>query len=93
MKTYKPEYLGKVIPADDTTKLTDFVTNKYDSFAKIYEVCKDSSKEIKDIQVVDSSNGSLSVKVSTNKETLTNISEKVKKDSSITVNGDVITAK
>lgn len=95
MNSYKPEFLGKVIPADDTSKMRDFVNNKFDSFSKIYDTCKDSSNNIKDIQVVETPNNneSLSVKVSADKETLNTISEKAKKDSSISVNGDVITAK
>ena len=93
MRTYKPEYLGKVIPVHDASQMTDFVTNKYDSFTKIYETCKTSSDKINDIKVVDSSNnGSLSVKVSTDKETLDNISKEAKKNESVVVTGDVITA-
>lgn len=92
MRIYKPEYLGKVIPANDASQLTDFVTNKYDAFSKIYEACKGSSDKIDDIKVVDSSNGgSLSVKVSTDKETLDNISEEAKKNESVNVTGDIIT--
>lgn len=93
MRTYKPEYLGKVIPANDASKLTDFVTNKYDAFSKIYETCKDSSDKINDIKVVESPNNeSLSVKVSTDNETLDNISKEAKKNESVNVTGDVITA-
>lgn len=96
MDKYKPGYLGKVIPADNPSKLTDFVTNQYDSFSKVYDTCKDQSDKISDIKVVEkSSNDSseLSVKVSTDKDTMENIKEAAKGDESVTVEGDVITAK
>lgn len=93
MRTYKPEFLGKVIPANDASKLTDFVTNKYDAFSKIYETCKGSSANIDDIKVVDSSDTcSLCVKVSADKATLDIISNEAKKNESVNVTGDVITA-
>ena len=93
MRTYKPEYLGKVIPANDASKLTDFVTNKYDAFSKIYETCKGLSEKITDIIAVDSSNSeSLSVKISTDSGTLDSISNEAKKNESVTVVGDIITA-
>ena len=92
MRTYKPEYLGKVIPANDASKLTDFVTNKYDAFSKIYDTCKGSSEKIDDVKVVDTSTtGSLSVKISTDSGTLENISKEAKKNESVNVTGDVIT--
>ena len=56
MEKYKPEYLGKVIPVDNPSKMTNFVENQYDSFSKMYEVCKDQSSNISDIKPVD--NGS-----------------------------------
>lgn len=96
MNKYKPEYLGKVIPADDPSKLTDFVTKQYDSFSKIYDTVKDHSESISDVKAVDvgsSDPSSLSVKVSTDSETMDKIRETSKGDSSITVSGDVITAK
>ena len=96
MEKYKPEYLGKVIPADDPSKLTNFVTNQYDAFSKIYDTCKDQSEHISDIKVVESGNAdpkSLSVKVSADKEVVESIKEIVKDDESIVVNNDVITAK
>lgn len=94
MRTYKPEYLGKVIPANDASKLTDFVTNRYDAFSKIYDTCKSSSEKIDDIKVVDTSNSeSLSVKISTDSSTLDNISKEAKKNESVSVTGDVIMAR
>ncbi len=95
MKKYKPEFLGKVIPADNPSKLTDFVQNKYDSFSRIYEKARDHSEDITDIKTVDTASdnpSSLSVKISTNKETLGKISAGIEPDSSVKMNGDVITA-
>lgn len=96
MEKYKPEYLGKVIPADDPSKLTNFVTNQYDAFSKIYDTCKNQSENISDIKVVESENAdpnSLSVKVSADREVVESIKEVAKNDESIVVNNDVITAK
>ena len=94
MRTYKPEYLGKVIPANDATKLTDFVTNRYDAFSKIYDTCRGSSEKIDDIKAVDTSNSeSLAIKISTDSNTLDTISKEAKKNESLNVTGDVITAR
>lgn len=94
MNKYKPEFMGKVMPADDPSKLTDFVTNQFDSFSKIYDTCKESSEKITDIKAVDSdSSDSLSVKVSADEECLKEIKEAAKDDVSVKVDGDVITAK
>lgn len=94
MERYKPEYMGKVIPADDPAKLTDFVTNKYDAFSKAYDVCKDSSDKIKDVMSVETSTGSneFCMKLSTDSATIKSIIEN-KKDESVSVQGDVITAR
>lgn len=93
MNKYKPEYLGKVIPADDQEKLTDFCQNRYDAFTTIYDACKDSSNNIQDIRVVDGDTTSLSVKISTEESTLDDIREKIKDNDSITMNNDMITVK
>lgn len=95
VEKYKPGYLGKVMPVDNPSKLTDFVTNKYDAFSKIYDVCKDQSNSINDIKSVDAGNdcGSLVVKVSTTNDTMNNIKEATKNDPALSVNNDVITAK
>ena len=95
MKHYKPEYLGKVIPADNTTKLTDFVQNKFDSFNKIYDSCKADSEKIADIKTVDSSSSNasaLSVKISADDSVIEQITNRVQDNESITNEGDVITA-
>ena len=94
MEKYKPNYLGKTIPTDDTPKLTDLLMNKYDAFSKIYDVCKDNSDTIKDIKVIEkesNSKNSLSIKLSTDQETIKKIKEK-NKDESIDISGDVVTA-
>ena len=94
MNKYKPEYMGKVIPADDPTKLTDFVTNKYESFSKAYDACKENSDKIKDVSPVDTKSGTtdFSMKISTDANTIKDIIDN-KKDDSVTVSGDVISAK
>lgn len=96
MEKYKPGYLGKVIPADNPQKMTDFVTNKYDAFSKVYDTVKDQSANIKDVQVVETGNtdsNTLSVKVSTDSSTMETIKETSKDDSSVSVDNDVVTAK
>lgn len=95
MNQYKPEFLGKVIPADDPSKLTTFCMDKFDAFNKIYDVCKDQSAQIGDIKAVESESSdptSLSVKVSADKEAVAKIIETAKGDASISIKGDVITA-
>lgn len=95
MRNYKPEYLGKVIPVDNPGKLTDFVTNKYESFSKVYDACKEHSEKIDDIKTVESENidvNSLSIKVATDLETVEIIKKAIGNDNSINIKGDVITA-
>ncbi len=94
MERYKPGYMGKVIPADDPAKLTDFVTNKYDAFSKVYDACKNSSDKIKDVTSVETASGSseFCMKISTDSATIKSIIEN-KKDDCVSVQGDVIMAK
>lgn len=92
MKKYKPEFLGKAIPVDNQTKLTDFVQNKYDAFSKIYEVCRDNSESITDIVTVDSDNTNLSIKLTTNRDTLDDISHRLENDNNMMLQGDIINA-
>ena len=94
MRRYKPEYLGKVIPVDDDKKLTDFVQNKYDSFSKIYDACKEDSERIQDLYPLDSTEGSkeLSIRVITDSDTLSSIDEKNKENSNVVISNDLITA-
>jgi hypothetical protein len=94
MERYKPGYMGKVIPADDPSKLTDFVTNKYDAFSKVYDACKNSSDGIKDVISVETASGSseFCMKISTDSTTIQSIIEN-KNDESVSVQGYVITAR
>ena len=93
MDKYKPGYMGKVLPADDPSKLTDFVSNKYDAFSKAYDACKESSDKIKDVSAVNNnSTDSFSMKLSTGSDTM----EAIKANNTnpdVTITGDVITAK
>lgn len=95
MERYKPTYMGQVMPADDPSKLTDFVANKYESFSKCYDAAKDESENIKAVAAVSSPEGSseFGMKVNTDSETMEKISEKVKDDETVSVSGDTITAK
>lgn len=80
------------MPVDNQTKLTDFVQNKYDAFSKIYEVCRDNSEAITDIVTVDSDTSNLSIKLTTNRDTLDDISHKLEHDNSMMLQGDIINA-
>ena len=94
MKNYKPEYLGKVIPVDNPVKLTDFVTNKFDSFSKVYNACKNHSEKINDVKAVDVESDdktSFSLKLSTDDDTMETIKKAIGDDNSMNVKGDVIT--
>lgn len=96
MDQYKPLYLGKAIPADDPSKMTDFVSNKYNAFSIIYDACKEKSSEISDIKVVDNIGNSadtLSIQVSCSKDTMDYIKEATKDNGSVSIKNDVITAK
>lgn len=96
MEKYKPSYLGKVLPADNPSKMTGFLTQQYDSFSKIYDTCKDQSEGIQDIKVVENSNSSpadsLTVKLSASAESVAEIVKKAAGDCFVTVKGDMITA-
>ena len=95
MDKYKPTYVGQVIPADDPSKLTDFVTNKYESFSKCYDAAKDNSESIGAVSATNVKEGSseFSMKLDTDHSTLDEIKERVKDDPSVSVSGDTITAK
>ncbi len=94
MEMYKPGYLGKVIPVNDTNKLTDFINNQYDAFSKIYDACKGQSGQISDIKVVETgSPDTLSVKVSCDREVVENIKKNAEGDNTISIDNNVITAK
>lgn len=90
MNQYKPEYLGRIIPADDESKLTNFVQNKFEGFDEIYNACKNYSDQISDItNISNNSINELSVKIICSAE----IIEKIEKNNpNINVNLDIITA-
>lgn len=92
MNKYKPEYLGKVLPVNDSTKLTDFVQNKYEAFSHIYDVCKEESDSIHGIEAVDSADGSLSIKVDAEPETTRKILDAVAENQYLSMSGNTITA-
>lgn len=95
MKKYEPQFLGKVIPADDPSKLTEFCAHQYDSFHKIFNACKDQSEQIIDVHTVETKTSdpkSLSVLISADKDTVGQIVATAKGDPSISFNGNVITA-
>lgn len=92
MEQYKPGYLGQALPVGNPNKMTDFVANKYDAFSKVYDACKSNSEKIKEISLVESNNSdSLSIKVSTDQETMNTIKESNKDDSSLDIHENVIT--
>ena len=92
MNTYKPEYLGKVIPADDNVKLYEFMGNKYDAFSKIYDTCKNCSDAISNIGVVDDDLNSLSLRIVTDEKTISEITKEAELMNGIKIQGDVIIA-
>ena len=99
MDMYKPGYLGKVIPADDTTKLKKFINTQFDAFCSIYDCCKNHSNEINDIKThestIDEESSILCVEIITNAETLSMLSTHINniENSALSINGNVITAK
>ena len=70
----------------------DFVKNKSDMFNDIYDACKENSECIDDISVVKTNDDSLSVKVSTDTNTLEAIRQEASSKESLSMQGDVITA-
>jgi hypothetical protein len=95
MEKYKPNFLGKVMPADNPGKLTDFVTNKYNSFNKVYDACKDHCEKIDDVKAVESevdcNNSTLSVRLLTDADTIEVIKKAIGDSSDVSIKGDVIT--
>lgn len=93
MEKSKPKFMGKCLPKDDKDKLTDFVMNKYESFSKCYDACKDKAKDIKDVSAVNNEkdNKTFTMKVSTNEKTMKEIKEN-NKDEKVSVQADTITA-
>lgn len=96
MEQYKPSYLGKVIPASDPVKLTEFCTSQFGAFSKLYEICKNVSEKISDLKPVDNGakdSGALSVKITADPGTVDCIKAETKTDSAVSISGDVITTK
>lgn len=94
MDRYKPGYFGKVLPVNDTNKLSDLVNNKYDAFSKIYDACKEQSAQISDIKLVETgSPDTLSVKVSCDEEVVENMKKTIEGDNTISIDNNIITAK
>ncbi len=94
MERYKPSYMGQVMPADDPSKLTDFVANKYESFSKCYDAAKNESDKINGVAAGNSPVGTseFSMKLATDSETMEKIKDGIT-DESVSVSGDMITAK
>lgn len=89
MNQYKPEFMGKVIPADDPNKLSEFCTTKYDAFTKVYDACKSNAESIKDISVVETSSpDTIAIKVTAD----SNVIETIKQNESVNVVGNVVSA-
>ena len=61
-------------------------------FNDIYDACKENSECIDDISVVKTNDDSLSVKVSTDTNTLEAIRQEASSKESLSMQGDVITA-
>ena len=95
MEMYKPGFMGKVIPADDPVKLTDFVTNKYDSFSNCYDAIKENSDKINSISSVPCTENSseFGMKINSDSDTISVIQDRVSNNPSISMIGDIITSK
>ena len=91
MKKYKPIFLGSIIPADNESKLTEFVQKKFNAFNDIYDVCKNHSEDIDSITNISNNSEELSVKVICSAEVMEDIKEK-NTNEKLTVNEDVVTA-
>lgn len=93
MNKYKPNYLGKVLYVDDPSQMTNFLSKQYDSFSKIYDVCKDQSDSINDIKTLNYEDDSLTIKISTDLDTLKKLKDIAIDDPSINIIDDTITIK
>lgn len=92
MNKYKPEYLGKCLTVDDPSNMTNFLSNDYDAFSKIYDTCKDHSENINNFEVMNDNDDKLSIKISTSLDTMSAIKQEVI-DESISIENDIITVK
>ena len=92
MNRYKPEVMGKVMPADNQQELTQFMMSQYDAFCRVWDACKDFTPRIDTVDRVVEATGNFSIQVSTDSVTLKEIREAASDDMEVTVSG-VITAR
>ena len=95
MEQYNPGLLGKIIPADNSSKMNDFMINKFDSFNKIYDICKTQSSSINDVKMIDNNSSdisSLSVKIETDMNTLGILKDSLS-NPDITMDSGILTAR
>lgn len=92
MDKYKPTYMGQVMPVDNPSKLTDFVSNKYEAFSKCYDSVKAESEKINEVSSVPTSDGSseFAMKVTTDSDTMNKIKDNA---TGVSVDGNVVSAK
>lgn len=89
-----PEYLGSIGIHSDASKTTRFMADKYDSFTKIYHLCKEESENINSVNSIETPNDRLStlnVEVNASRNTLDAIMSKVN-DDKISITDNIITA-
>lgn len=91
MKKYSPDFLGKVIPADNPEKITNFCNNQYDSFTSVFNTVKNHSDNISDISAKNAGDdtSTLTVTLTTDDDTMKAIAASA--DESTQVQGDTIT--
>lgn len=90
MDPYKPQYLGKIMPAE-TPKLKEFMVEQYDQFNTVYDICKASSDAIDDVANVGNDGDDLTVKVMTDNGTMEKLGEAAANDDTVTVRDNLIT--
>lgn len=90
MDPYKPQYLGKIMPAE-TPALKQFMVEKYDQFNTVYDICKTSSDNIDDVTGVENDGDNLTVKVMADNDTMEKLSEAAANDDNVTVRDNTIT--
>lgn len=92
MDKYKPTYMGQVMPVDNPSKMTDFVSNKYESFSKCYDAVKSESEKINGVSPVQTNEGTseFSMKVNTDSATMENIAANAK---DVSVDGNTVNSK
>lgn len=91
MNEYKPEYLGRIIPAD-SEKLLNLVKNNFEEFSLIYNGCKSYSKDIHDVQDVSKDGTTLQIRVITDPSVMDAIKRDLENADNVTVENDIISA-